>query len=132
MAGKISGSYFPRLFLWGYFESKVYVTKSSNIKQRIRYEISQIVPEMLQNVRDACYYRFAICQKRKGAHFSGNSVLCSLRCVFSNEVSLGITLYLKKKRLGWLGTSESRYAKTICPKMWTRKNKDDLFRFFFL
>jgi hypothetical protein len=34
-----------------------------------RDEISQITLEMLQNARDACYYRFAICQKRNGAHF---------------------------------------------------------------
>jgi hypothetical protein len=116
MTGKISGSYFPRLFLWEYFESKVYVTKSSNIKQRIRYEISQIVPEMLQNVRDACYYRFAICQERKGAHFSGNSVLCSLRCVLSNEVSLGITLYLKKKTFRVVGHFREQICKNHMPQ----------------
>jgi hypothetical protein len=40
-----------------------------NPKQRNRHEIRQISPEMLQNVRDACYYRFAICQERNGAHF---------------------------------------------------------------
>jgi hypothetical protein len=34
-----------------------------------RHEIRQITPEMLQNVRDACYYRFAICQQTNGAHF---------------------------------------------------------------
>jgi hypothetical protein len=26
-----------------------------------RHEMGQIAPEMLQNVRNACYYRFAIC-----------------------------------------------------------------------
>jgi hypothetical protein len=40
-----------------------------NLRQRIRDEIRQITPEMLQNVRDICYYRFAICQERNGAHF---------------------------------------------------------------
>jgi hypothetical protein len=72
MAGKISGSYSPRLFLWEYFKSKVYVTKPNNIedlKQRISHEIMQMTPKMLQNVRDACYYRFAICQERNGVHF---------------------------------------------------------------
>jgi hypothetical protein len=65
-------------FLWGYFKSKVYtyeysyVTKPNNIedlKQRIEHEIRQITPEMLQNVSDECYYRFAICQERNDAHF---------------------------------------------------------------
>jgi hypothetical protein len=40
-----------------------------NPKQRIRHEINQISLEMLQNVRGTCYYRFAICQERNGAHF---------------------------------------------------------------
>jgi hypothetical protein len=38
-------------------------------KADFRHEIRQISPEMLQNVRDACYYPFAICQERNGAHF---------------------------------------------------------------
>jgi hypothetical protein len=38
-------------------------------KQCIRHGIRQITPEMLRNVRDACYYRFAICQERNVAHF---------------------------------------------------------------
>jgi hypothetical protein len=42
----------------------------------------------------------------------------------SNEVSLGIPFHLKKKSLGWLRASESRYAKTIYAKMWARKNKN--------
>jgi hypothetical protein len=33
------------------------------------HKISQITPEMLQNLRNACYYRFIICQERNGAHF---------------------------------------------------------------
>jgi hypothetical protein len=41
----------------------------SSILVGFRHEIRQITPEMLQNVRDACYYRFAICQERNGAHF---------------------------------------------------------------
>jgi hypothetical protein len=40
-----------------------------NPRQCIRHEIRQISPEMLQNVRHVCYYRFAICQERNGAHF---------------------------------------------------------------
>jgi hypothetical protein len=35
----------------------------------MNHKISQITPEMLQNLRDACYYRFVICQERNGAHF---------------------------------------------------------------
>jgi hypothetical protein len=34
-----------------------------------KLKIRQITPEMLQNLRDACYYRFAICQETNGAHF---------------------------------------------------------------
>lgn len=59
-------------FLWGYLKSKVYVTKPNDIedlKQRIRHEIRQITPEMLRNVRDAFYFRLALCQERNGAHF---------------------------------------------------------------
>jgi hypothetical protein len=51
---------------------EVYVTKPNNIedlKQCISHEIRQITPEILQNVRDACYYRFAIFQERNGTHF---------------------------------------------------------------
>jgi hypothetical protein len=40
-----------------------------DLRQRIRDEIRQITPEMLQNARDARYYRFEICQERNGAHF---------------------------------------------------------------
>jgi hypothetical protein len=59
-------------FYGGYLKSEVYVTKPNTVeylKQRVRHEIRQITAEMLQNVRDACYYRFAICQERNGAHF---------------------------------------------------------------
>jgi hypothetical protein len=35
-----------------------------------------------------------------------------------------VPLRLKKKSWGWLRTSGSRYAKTICVKMWARKNKN--------
>jgi hypothetical protein len=31
--------------------------------------LRQITPEMLQNVRDAGYHRFAICQQTNGGHF---------------------------------------------------------------
>jgi hypothetical protein len=34
-----------------------------------RHEMRQITPEILQNVRDACYYRFAICQEKNGVNF---------------------------------------------------------------
>jgi hypothetical protein len=34
-----------------------------------RHEMRQITLEMLQNVRNACYYRFAIYQERNGVHF---------------------------------------------------------------
>jgi hypothetical protein len=40
-----------------------------DLRQCIRDEIRQNTPEMLQNVRDACYYRFAIRQERNGANF---------------------------------------------------------------
>jgi hypothetical protein len=53
-----------------------------------------------------------------------NSALYSLGSGLSNEVSLGIPFHLKKKSLGWLRASESRYAKTIYAKMWARKNKN--------
>jgi hypothetical protein len=47
-----------------------------------------------------------------------------LRSDLSNEESLDIPFHLKKKSWGWLRTSGSRYAKTICVKMWARKNKN--------
>jgi hypothetical protein len=61
----------PLTFFMG-ISLEVYVTKPNNIedlKQRISHEIRQITPEMLQNVRDACYYRFAIFQEKNGTHF---------------------------------------------------------------
>jgi hypothetical protein len=48
-------------------KNTLYVREPNNIedlKKRIKHEIRQITPEMLQNVRDACYYRFAISQER--------------------------------------------------------------------
>jgi hypothetical protein len=45
------------------------VNSIENPKQRIRHEMRQIALEMLQNVRNACYYRFAMCQERNGVHF---------------------------------------------------------------
>jgi hypothetical protein len=41
----------------------------SSIFFGFRHEVRQITPEMLQNVRDAGYYRFAICQETNGGHF---------------------------------------------------------------
>jgi hypothetical protein len=46
-----------------------------------------------------------------------NSALYSLQIGLSNEVSLDIPLRLKKKSWGWLRTSGSSYAKTICVKI---------------
>lgn len=59
-------------FLWGYLKSKVYLTKPDNIedlKQRIRNEVRQITPEVLQNVREGFYHRLAFCQERNGLQF---------------------------------------------------------------
>jgi hypothetical protein len=36
---------------------------------RFRHEMRQIAQEMLQNVKNACYYQFPICQERNGVHF---------------------------------------------------------------
>jgi hypothetical protein len=41
----------------------------SSIFFGFRHDLRQITPEMLQNVRDAGYYRFAICQQTNGGHF---------------------------------------------------------------
>jgi hypothetical protein len=62
----------PSTFCYGDISRVRYVTKLNNIKnlkQRIRHEIRKITPEILKNVRDVCYHRFAICQETNGAHF---------------------------------------------------------------
>lgn len=59
-------------FLWGYLKSKVYHTKPNDIaelQERIRNEIRQITPQVLQNVRNGVYHRLGYCQQQNGAHF---------------------------------------------------------------
>lgn len=59
-------------FLWGHLKSQIYVSKPENVeelKERIRQEIRQISPEVLENVRNEFYYRLGLCQQVNGAHF---------------------------------------------------------------
>jgi hypothetical protein len=87
-------------------KNALYVTEPNNIedlKKRIKHEIRQITPEILQNVRDACYYRFAISQERdtrcpltcSGFFFLQKSRMSTLRlfqlkfvdCMFQNVIN---------------------------------------------
>lgn len=59
-------------FLWGYLKSKVYTNRPGNIrelKDRIRQEMLNITPAVLQNVRDECIARFAHCLAVNGEQF---------------------------------------------------------------
>jgi hypothetical protein len=67
---------------------------------------------------------FYFLARRLWKYSKKNSALYSLQIDLSNEVSLDIPLRLKKKSWGLLRTSGNRYAKTICVKMWARKNKN--------
>jgi hypothetical protein len=70
---EIAESYSLRLFFMEISQEHGPCNKTEQhrgpFKQRIRHEIRQITSEMVENIRDACYYRFAICQERNGAHF---------------------------------------------------------------
>lgn len=59
-------------FLWGYLKSKVYLTKPNDIEDlqnRIREEIRQITPQVLENVQNGFYHRLGHCQQQVGGHF---------------------------------------------------------------
>jgi hypothetical protein len=49
----------------------------------------------------------------------------------SFERSLGIPLHLKKKSYEWLRTFREQICKTVCAKMWARKNKNSFVSGFF-
>jgi hypothetical protein len=53
----------------------------SSILLGFSHKIRQIPPEMLQNVRHACYHRFAICQERNGTHFEHFVALNSIQLI---------------------------------------------------
>jgi hypothetical protein len=55
--------------LWPRFRVRNSTSLRSSILFGFRHEIRQIIAEMLQNIRDAYYYRFAIYQERNGAYF---------------------------------------------------------------
>ena len=59
-------------FLWGHLKTKVYVTRPENLDelmQRLTYEIRQITPDMIRNVKNEFYFRLGFCQEKNGQHF---------------------------------------------------------------
>ncbi|KAF7285460.1 hypothetical protein GWI33_010632 [Rhynchophorus ferrugineus] len=53
MASQMSGFNSTKFFLWGFCKSKVYVNKPQmfqDLKDKIRHEIEEIQPQMLQDV----------------------------------------------------------------------------------
>lgn len=59
-------------FIWGYLKSKVYTNRPDNIrdlKDRIRQEMQNITPAMLQNVKEECNVRFCHCLAVNGEQF---------------------------------------------------------------
>lgn len=59
-------------FLWGYLKSKVYQNKPQNInelKERIRIQVAQITPEVLENVREEFAARLSHCILAEGRQF---------------------------------------------------------------
>lgn len=59
-------------FLWGYLKSKVYVTRPANLEElqaRIRQEIHQITPEVIDHVQQEFINRLGYCQVANGAQF---------------------------------------------------------------
>lgn len=59
-------------FLWGYLKSKVYQSRPNNLeelKERIRTEIAQITPEVLENVREEFTARLSNCIIAEGHQF---------------------------------------------------------------
>lgn len=59
-------------FLWGYLKHRVYKNKPNNmedLKNRIRYEIQQITPEIIRNVLREFESRLAYCQEVNGEQF---------------------------------------------------------------
>lgn len=59
-------------FLWGYLKSKVYLNRPQNInelKERIRIEVAQITPEVIENVREEFAARLSHCILAEGKQF---------------------------------------------------------------
>lgn len=59
-------------FLWGYLKSKVYIDRPINLedlKSRIRQEVEQISPQIIQNVLREFRDRLAYCQEVNGLQF---------------------------------------------------------------
>lgn len=59
-------------FLWGYLKSKVYVNRPDNLeelKHRIRQEVEQISPQIIENVLREFRDRLVHCQEANGLQF---------------------------------------------------------------
>jgi hypothetical protein len=58
--------------LWGYLKSRVYTNRPGDLeelKNRIRFEINQIDPGMLERSVDGVYTRLGQCQMVQGGQF---------------------------------------------------------------
>lgn len=59
-------------FLWGYLKNKIYAEKPNNIddlKEKIRHEIRNITPEIVDNVQKEFILRLGHCLAVNGQHF---------------------------------------------------------------
>ncbi|KYQ59324.1 hypothetical protein ALC60_01634, partial [Trachymyrmex zeteki] len=59
-------------FLWGHLKSKIYATQPTSLeglRQRIINESHQIIPQMLQNVRQRFEQNLYYCMEVDGQHF---------------------------------------------------------------
>ncbi|CAK9826872.1 hypothetical protein ANTRET_LOCUS4642 [Anthophora retusa] len=61
----------PDFFLWGYLKEKVYANKSRSLdqlKENIRTEIRNVMPETLTNVMENVLKRAQLCEAKNGQH----------------------------------------------------------------
>ena len=72
MASQIARFDTHRLLFVGYLKSKVYVTTPVNLEElqaRIRQDIHQILPEVIDRVQQEFINRLGYCQVANGAQF---------------------------------------------------------------
>ncbi|CAK9821562.1 hypothetical protein ANTRET_LOCUS270 [Anthophora retusa] len=61
----------PDFFLWGYLKEKMYANKPRSLdqlKENIRTEIRNIMPETLTNVMENVLKRVQLCEAKNGQH----------------------------------------------------------------
>jgi hypothetical protein len=105
---------------------KCYKTQGMHVTTDLQFAKKKTVPILsIYCIKQNSVYKIGLIFLARGFENIQeiNSALYSLRSGLSNKVSLGITFHLKKKVRGG-GASESRYAKTICAKIWARKKKN--------